>query len=525
MMKLRNTFFLCIAFVITTAVYGEKIKQIRLKQDDAQRYLVSKVYELKHVMACNITPFIEGAVKRYNVDSNVQRLIYTKGGNKEFLVVSTGQAMIPYVDEMIKKLDRPGKKDASGSLIKGTGISRFVYFPKHRTSEAMGTIIRRNLIYETGKAYVDMAVSMVYWKCSQSRGDQILRWISELDRPLPQVQLVMKVYEIRDSDLRELGIDYVAWKNGPGLDLFGGSFDLLSLDGLEIITDFITTNGFEFLADSFGGYGAMFFAPQIDFSFLKIMEQNGSARIATSGAITMVNNPDGSYNIKFSPDFQNIVKTNKDKTTVEASTGSKYTLDVNGPIICFKSTGKHKVFESSDGRRYDEEQESKVDGTIMFNYNLNIESPVEHNNLGSELTESAVFDSNLTLDVGAESLLATWDKTTDVIQETGMPFLSTIPIIKYIFGTEDKIKVTSKYIVTVRADWILPDSELAGWAGKVLTTNQIVEQMPKPARELDYEPKLRIDIKAKEEAQKTMPVKELKKEEKKPTPLTEYNKY
>jgi hypothetical protein len=68
---------------------------------------------------------------------------------------------------------------------------------------------------------------------------------------------------------------------------------------------------------------------------------------------------------------------------------------------------------------------------------------------------------------------------------------------------------------------------LASLAGccKAPPAQQVVEQKPSPPRKLDYEPKLRIDIKAEEEAQKTMPVKELKEDEKKPTPLTEYNKY
>ncbi len=497
-MASRKITVLCAVLAAAAVTNAQKVKTILWNQDDAQRYMVSKVYELKHVKAANITPYVEGAVKRYNANSNVQRLTYPHK-KAEYLVVSTAQDMMPYVDDMIKKIDRPGKRDASGSLIQGTGISRFVYFPKHRTSEDMGKIIAANLIPDTGKAYIDMTVSMVYWKSSRAKGEQILRWINELDRPVPQVQLVMKVYEVRDSDLRELGLDYVAWKNGPGLDLFGIGLESLSIQGLEQIMDFTTSGGFDFLTNSFGGFGGMFFAPQIDFSFLKLLEQNGKAKVATSGSITMVNNPDGSYNMKFTPDFQKIIKSDKDKTTVDSTTSSNFSLDVNGPIICFKSAG-NTITETPDGYRYNEEKTSTVDGTIMFNYNLDIESPVEFNNLGTELTENAVFNSSLTLDVGVERVLATWDKTSEVEQDTGMPFLSDIPILKYLFGTEDKTKTASRYIVTVRADWINPDAKLAGWAGKLLTTNKIVEQMPLPAGHIDYTPKATVDKETKTEA-------------------------
>jgi type II secretory pathway component GspD/PulD (secretin) len=461
-----------IIFTVTFGVFAEKVKRIHWNQDDAQRYMSTKIYNLKYVRACDITPYVEGAIKRYNVDSQIQRLNY-KAAEKEILVVSTARKMIPYVDEMIRKLDRPCKqKDRAGSILAGTGISRFAYYPKHRASADMLKIISRNIISGDGKAYLDSSVSMIYWKSSQSDGTQILRWIGELDRAVPQVALTLKVYEVRDSKLRDLGLDYVAWKNGPGLDLFGAGLNALDISGVEKVIELASMHGTEIFSNAAYGFGGIFFAPQFDFSFLKILEQTGKAQVETSGSITVVNDFDGAYNIKFTPDFQNIVKTDNDKTTVQSSKSTKYTLVVNSPTICFKGKG-YKYSESKDGRFYDEEITDKADGTVMFNYNLNIESPVERNNFGSELTESMVMSSNLTLDVGCERLLGSWKKTYNVRQEVGIPFLSEIPILKYLFGTEKTIKNTSYLFVTVKADWIHPDSELAGWAGKLFSSEQL----------------------------------------------------
>ena len=117
---------------------GEKVKRIEWLQDNAQKYMSTKIYELRHVRASDITPFVEGAVKRYRTDSRVQRLNYA-AGKKEYLVVSTGTEMLPYVDEIVKALDRPsGKLDAMGSNIEGTGISNFVYFTKHPDQQGHG---------------------------------------------------------------------------------------------------------------------------------------------------------------------------------------------------------------------------------------------------------------------------------------------------------------------------------------------------------------------------------------------------
>ena len=155
----------------------EKVKRIEWLQDNAQKYMSTKIYELRHVRASDITPFVEGAVKRYRTDSRVQRLSYS-AGRKEYLIVSTGTAMLPYVDDIIKALDRPSEKvDAMGSNIEGTGISNFVYYTKYRTSEDMKRIINRNILDDNGRAYADIACAMIYWKSSVSKGAQIQKWL------------------------------------------------------------------------------------------------------------------------------------------------------------------------------------------------------------------------------------------------------------------------------------------------------------------------------------------------------------
>ena len=137
-----------------SGVHADKIKKLRLNQDDAQSYMVSKAYELKHTRACDMAPFVEGAVKRYNVDSNVQRLDF-KAAGKEILVVSTSVDMMPYVDDMIAKIDIPGVKDVSGSVVEGTGISRFAYYPKNRATADMLKILRNNIIPGNSSVFLD----------------------------------------------------------------------------------------------------------------------------------------------------------------------------------------------------------------------------------------------------------------------------------------------------------------------------------------------------------------------------------
>lgn len=113
------------AFAAALPLTGDDGKQrtIVFNEDRAQHYMTSKVYELKHVSAHDLLPFIKGAVKRFDAQSTVQSLDY-KAGDRQFLVVSTGKTMLPYVDQMIAALDYPSKKvDENGTAVSGDGIT------------------------------------------------------------------------------------------------------------------------------------------------------------------------------------------------------------------------------------------------------------------------------------------------------------------------------------------------------------------------------------------------------------------
>ena len=155
-------------------------------------------------------------------------------------------------------------------------------------------------------------------------------------------------------------------------------------------------------------------------------------------------------------------------------------MNVGNSIINFKG-GKYTKQESRDGYLYYEEIPDAVSGTIMFGYDFNVSSPVESNNLGTQLVNSTGMASSLCFDVGKEQLLGMWEQSYDIRQNIGIPFLSDIPILKYLFGTEKISRSTSKIFVTLRAEWITPDSKLASWAGKLLAEDEIIRSAAAPS--------------------------------------------
>ena len=164
---------LCV-MVLSSILHGaepekpeQNIRKIRLIQDDAQDYMVSKIYSLKYVQANDLTPFVSGMVLRYNTNSSVNTIEY--GNNQQYLTVTCPVKMMPYVDDFIAKADRDIKVDGRtpGDTIRGTGITRAVYRPKYRSGQVRLDVLVTSVIGSGPQDSLyawDANSNQMYWK-------------------------------------------------------------------------------------------------------------------------------------------------------------------------------------------------------------------------------------------------------------------------------------------------------------------------------------------------------------------------
>jgi len=446
---------------------GNGTRTIRLLQDDAQINLATKVYELKYVKATDIRPYVQAAVKRYHAQSTVERVNYSPE-KKNFLIVSTGEEFLPYVDDIIKKIDKPGKVDEYGSILEGTGITRISYTPNYRASEDIVRIINLAIKSAEGYAYLNKDTNTIYWKDDKVPALANLAWVQRLDRPVPQVNLRLNYYEVRESTLRDIGVDYLAWKNGPGLNIFEAAYNGGNAYSNESILQTIAGNTqWIDLAKDFStswGYGGFFTAPQFDLSFVRLLQQSGNAKVVGTTNLTFVNtalyddpalNQYRTYYATLTPDYQNIQKNDTDRTQVVPYTKTAFDLVVNNPVICFGAeTGEIDNVGAipSDAAFY-----SKNNGGVVFQYKLQAREVVERNNRGTQLGNSSTSSGSLTLGFKTEKLLSSYTKENDVEETIGVPFLSDIPYLKYLFGTTTTLKEKTFIIVTAEAALVHPE--------------------------------------------------------------------
>ena len=461
------------------------VRTIHLRQDDAQVRFESKLYELKHISAEEILPFVNSAIQRYNRNSTIRRVTSSRKGSGAILV-STGRDFLPLVDDIVAALDRPGKINEKSNAIEGTGLSRVAYSPRYRAATEFSQIIDSTIGSSAGAAYVNEETNTIFWRDQTAAAKRTLSWIRQLDRPLPQVRIRLNYYELRDSDLKDWGIDYLAWKNGPGVNLLNLGYNAGRIAIDELL------QGAQFVSMSTWGLGGFFTAPQFDMSFIRCLQQSGNANAAASASLTMINTPVRNeeeyallqsvqnrypdtapfiHRISMQPEYQNIAKNTLGRTLVgksyyEDEDGNMYADPPNleakivNPFICFQSTDKDanaQGFIPSTQRFYNAKNTLKANGGVIFDYSLYFKSVVERGNTGYELSNTALISGAATLGFGQEKVLAVYEKENDVQQTIGLPILSRLPVIKYLFSTVTTIKERTYLVVSAEAEMVHPD--------------------------------------------------------------------
>ncbi len=463
---------------VSTAADASATRTIRLRQNDAQVHFASQVYELQNAAASEILPFVNSAVLRYDRNSSVRCV--TGNNGKQALLVSTGKDFMPYVDKIVAALDRKVAQKAADSTISGTGLTRIAYTPQYRAADDLARVINSTLVSSAGMLYINDETNTIYWRDQDAAAKRTLEWIKKLDRPLPQVRLRLNYYEVRDSDLKDWGFDYLAWKNGPGVNLLNVGYN-----AGELVMNEVLENVPYVLSNSWG-LGGFFTAPQFDMSFIRCLQQSGNANAVGTGALLMTNTPVGSkadlallrqvqsadpakapfiYRTSMTPEYQNIGKNVLGRTLV----GKSYYEDADGvlhadppqlelqvlnPFICQPQNGDAKS------------------GGVIFDYSLYFKSVIERGNTGSELSNSALFAGSCTLAFGKEKLLAVYEKENDVEQTIGLPVLCRIPVLKYLFSTVTSIKERTYIAVTVEAVYVDIDAP-----GQAFNNNSVSTQI------------------------------------------------
>lgn len=255
-------------------------------------FVYTRVYVLKHADPYEIRPFIMAAVRSRRVDTNdtkVEAIRYMDGTG--MLIVSAEQYRFEPVengmsiDQIVEMLDKPG-------LASETGRKFFLYYPKYWDSATLAALVRRvgmteaddNVELQGGIDTVraDVGLNALMFHTSPFSQKAIERILKEYDAPVTEALVDYKIYEIDSENDGNLGVDFQAWKNGPGADLFAAGARYAS--GWDFLNNNVASNLIKSSHTS-----AFNFNPKWNSKYLDFLVAKSKAKVITSGRTSIMN--------------------------------------------------------------------------------------------------------------------------------------------------------------------------------------------------------------------------------------------
>lgn len=190
------------------------VRLIRTDQKNVIQDYVTKVIPVNNVDTIEILPAIKTVCQKEGGEAETIR-DYTK--HKYAIQVVVPADMVPALEKAIAALD------VEWASAYNDGSADLYYKAKYRDvalvdriAAAFGTGFDRGV----GSSTIDGSANAVLRQDEQYWIDRYLTGAKLADIPEHMINLEGAIYELNMSNDLKLGLDYIAWKNGPGRNLF-----------------------------------------------------------------------------------------------------------------------------------------------------------------------------------------------------------------------------------------------------------------------------------------------------------------
>jgi type II secretory pathway component GspD/PulD (secretin) len=402
----------------------------------------ARVRELREI-ARAITALEGGSVEVVN----------DKEKKEYFLSVTCPTWQLPYLQSAIAALDKEWVRAAED------GTERATYQAKFRDIDSVNRIAAERSNNQISRSVIDPLNNSVTFSNDPGECKNYVEWANKADIPVSEVQLDAKVYEISDTNMTKIGFDFLAWKNGPGRNLFeflygtqnmnenlrraGSIFNPLgpitppadgSLGHWE-------SNG----SQVYGSYNAWVTAAYLDF-----LKTKGKAKLAATGTVRAISGNLGSWasatpiaNLTVTGDMnKDLYNTGAGSRETVAGDGDSGDLGVWDRFLNYNHNGQAGFF--LDVLPYVGRESTEM-GIRVITADISGYTPA-----GLPMTSERSITSFVHVRDGETFVLAGLTREVKVTQKTGIPLLCDIPVLGYLFGSETTND--QKTHVVVKAD-------------------------------------------------------------------------
>jgi len=271
-------------------------KELYITQDQNDPDIITKAYVLKHADPYELRPYLRSAARPESVKGDRAKVECIKYNDGTGIIIVSAEAYRfgkqengMGFDEMIEILDKPNISSSSGS-------ESFVYFPKYNDAKWLAEKIKKvgmNISHDDkeldggkDKVVVDPGLNGLLFYVPVYSIKNIKNMLKVFDLPTPEVKIKYTIYELSNENDGTLGVDFQAWKNGPGSDVFsiGSKFT----NGWDAVKNIAQTPSIHDTRTQF-----FKFSPRWNSKFLDFLAVKGKASVITSGELSIMNNKEG----------------------------------------------------------------------------------------------------------------------------------------------------------------------------------------------------------------------------------------
>ncbi len=279
---------------------------VHFVRDNADPNVITKTYILKHADPYELRGYLRKIVQTRKVDSsptNVKAVKFSDG--TAVLMISAedyrfeDSAIGQGFDSIVAELDRKGLTASSGRLT-------YVYSPEFGSAEKLSAMVRAigaNAVIADGEPGYEMdnltatdalsydpELNLMFFKTAPFSKATIEKVLKEYDTPTPEVRAKVTVYEIYAEDDDSIGLDFQAWKNNDGVDLFNG--------GGRFMRNFNAAG--ENLVKGGGWSDTRYFQfnPKWNTRYIDFLTSRGKARVLNTSEMVLSNGETSTMSVK-----------------------------------------------------------------------------------------------------------------------------------------------------------------------------------------------------------------------------------
>lgn len=405
------------------------VKVLRTDQKALTNDFVTAIIELKNADPRELRNLARVICRKEGGEAEV---LMDQESKKNYIYVCCPKFQLPYITETLQTVDKDWVKEYND------GCWTMYYKAKNRNIRDIIDVLSFHRSPDRIVLFDDSNNAVGY--SEQPNIAPLVMWgLETADIPPSQMTLDVAIYEVDTQNDLKLGLDWTAWKNGPGRDLFEFVFwDFNGDDPLGLFPGAIVNSGVDY--GRVRHYNVLATTAYVDF-----LQSKGKARLVTkstvsakSGTVANVQAIDEVVNIQSqaasTPTVVNIPYVDKDGVSQVMTITEFHERMVN-----YRSSGQI-------GINLDIFPVVGLE-TSELAIALDVSSVNGYTPSGGPIIDRRYITSYVDVKDGQPLVLGGIKKSSEVSAVNGLPFLRDIPYLGYLFGNETTTKRETELVV------------------------------------------------------------------------------